>query len=84
VRDRSVQPRFVQRDDDRHWYLGGLVYGNRSDPALLVHRRVGMGWTLNLGHPVGWAVLVCLAVLALLAVTGVIGLPSPDGPTLET
>ncbi len=84
VRDRSVQPRFVQRDDDRNWYLGGLVYGNRSDPALLVHRRIGMGWTLNLGHPVGWAVLVCLAVLALLAVTGVIGLPSPDGPTLET
>jgi uncharacterized membrane protein len=68
--------RFVQRDDDRHWYLGGMIYASRSDPSLLVHRRVGAGWTLNLAHPVAWAVLGCFAVLAVLSLTGMIDLPS--------
>jgi uncharacterized membrane protein len=67
---------YVQRDDDQHWFLGGTVYGNRSDPAVLVHHRVGTGWTLNLGHPAAWAVLGALAVLAVLAATGVVDLPS--------
>ncbi|MHA6625830.1 DUF1648 domain-containing protein [Pseudonocardia sichuanensis] len=80
---RLVQRRLVQRDDDRHWYLAGLVYGNRADPALLVHKRIGMGWTLNLGHPVAWAVLAGLVLLAVLATTGVIDLPARGGPTLE-
>lgn len=80
---RPVQRRLVQRDDDRHWYLAGLVYGNRADPALLVHKRIGMGWTLNLGHPITWAVLAGLVLLAGLAMTGVIDLPARGGPTLE-
>ena len=73
----------VQRDDDRHWYLAGMVYGNRADAALLVHKRVGIGWTLNLGHPLTWAVLVGLGVPLVLAATGVIDLPVRGGPTLE-
>lgn len=81
-RPRAGARRVVQRDDDRHWYLGGMVYGNRADPALLVHRRIGIGWTLNLGHPISWAVLAGLAATAVLAATGVIALPAPRGPTL--
>ena len=54
----------VQRDDDRSWRLGGLVYADRSDPALLVPKRsMGLGWTVNLGHPVA----ICLAAAAVLA-----------------
>jgi len=79
----TARSRFVQRDDDRHWYLGGMVYGNRADPALLVHKRIGIGWTLNLGHPVTWAVLAGLIVLVVLAVTGAIDLPVRGGPTLD-
>jgi uncharacterized membrane protein len=63
----------VQRDDDRYWHVAGMVYVNRRDPAVLVHRRVGMVWTLNLGHPVSWG--IC-AVVVVLATTGV--LPSRD------
>ena len=37
-------------DDDRFW-RGGLVYVNRDDPALMVPRRFGLGWTLNFGNP---------------------------------
>ncbi|SER69135.1 Uncharacterized membrane protein [Lentzea xinjiangensis] len=57
----------AQRDDDRHWHVGGLVYANRADPALLVHQRVGSRWTLNLGHPASWLALAALLVVVLLA-----------------
>ncbi|APU13598.1 MULTISPECIES: DUF1648 domain-containing protein [Actinoalloteichus] len=68
----------VQRDDDRNWFLGGMVYVNRHDPALLVHRRVGVYWTLNLGHPAAWTILSVLALtlgaLWWLNATGMISL----------
>lgn len=56
-----------------------MVYANRGDPALLVHRRSGVAWTLNLGHPISWALLAALAVFAALAGSGVIELPSRGG-----
>jgi uncharacterized membrane protein len=40
----------THRDDDKYW-RGGLIYINRDDPALLVPRRFGLGWTLNFGSP---------------------------------
>jgi uncharacterized membrane protein len=45
----------TNRDDDRYW-KGGLIYVNRDDPALLVPRRYGVGWTLNFGNPRSWVV----------------------------
>jgi len=51
----------VNRDDDRYWLLG-LLYLNRDDPAVLVPRRFGLGWTLNLARPVTWAVIAALVV----------------------
>lgn len=45
--------------DDRHWKWG-MVYINRADPALLVEKRFGVGWTLNLGRPVCWVLLLSL------------------------
>lgn len=65
----------VQRDDDVNWFLGGLVYVNRRDPAVLVHARLGHSWTLNLGHPFAWLVLAALAALAAAALTGLVDLP---------
>ncbi|MBB1154962.1 DUF1648 domain-containing protein [Amycolatopsis dendrobii] len=69
----------VQRDDDRYWRLAGMVYVNRGDPALLVHRRSGVSWTLNLGNPISWAILGALAAFAALAGFGVVELPSRGG-----
>ena len=40
----------AHRDDDQHW-RGGMFYINREDHALLVPRRVGLGWTINFGNP---------------------------------
>jgi uncharacterized membrane protein len=45
-------------------WLFGRLYFNRADPALLVEKRMGLGYTLNLGNPVSWLVVI-VAVTAL-------------------
>ncbi len=56
------------RDDDRFW-KAGLVYINRTDPAIMVSTRIGVGWTLNLGNPAAWLLIaVIIAAVAGLAV----------------
>lgn len=52
------------RDDDRYW-KGGLLYWNPKDPAIIVPKRFGIGWTFNFGHPVSWLVLVVLVAAPL-------------------
>lgn len=77
----------VQRDVDRHWHLGGFVYANRDDPAILVHQRAGGSqWTVNLGHPVGSGVAALLLLVTAAAIgaavldgTGAVGLPNTRG-----
>jgi uncharacterized membrane protein len=48
---------------DSCWFLGKL-YFNRADPSLFVEKRMGLGYTLNLGNPVSWLVMI-VAVTAL-------------------
>ena len=38
----------------------GVFYSNRDDRALLVPKRVGIGYTLNFGNPWSWVVLVVI------------------------
>ncbi len=42
---------------DASWIVGRL-YFNRADPTLFVERRMGLGYTLNLGNPWSWLVVV--------------------------
>ncbi|WP_334074685.1 MULTISPECIES: DUF1648 domain-containing protein [Paenibacillus] len=62
----AVQP----ANDDRYWKLGGLYY-NPQDPSIFVEKRMGIGWTLNFAHPVGWiilgGVLIVIAVAAIIS-----------------
>ena len=64
-------PRPDAVDDDEHW-KGGLFYVNRDDPALVVPRRFGLGWTVNLGRPAGIALMVALLLVIAALVTTVI------------
>lgn len=61
----------VQRDDDRFWRGAGNIYVNRDDPALLVPKRFGVGWTVNFGNPRAVVLvvvpIVVLATIRLLA-----------------
>ena len=34
------------------------VYANLDDPAVLVGARVTFGWTVNLGNPIAWLLVV--------------------------
>jgi uncharacterized membrane protein len=56
-----------------------MIYLNRHDPAILVHRRAGMYWTLNLGNPISWALIAAIALVALLTGLDGIDLPTRGG-----
>ncbi|MEE9094751.1 DUF1648 domain-containing protein [Pseudarthrobacter phenanthrenivorans] len=58
----------THRDDDRYW-RGGVIYINREDPALLVPRRFGIGWTLNFGDPRAAMLLSGIVALIGLVIT---------------
>jgi len=60
-------------DEDVYW-KGGMIYVNRDDPAILVPRRFGAGWTLNFGHPA--SVVIGIAVAALVIGTVVFSIAS--------
>lgn len=57
------------RTDDRYWLLG-VIYFNRDDPAILIEKRFGVGYTLNFARPMSWSIVLLVlllpAVLALL------------------
>jgi uncharacterized membrane protein len=46
-----------------------VFYADRDDPALLVPKRYGIGYTINLGHP---AAVPLMALLALVPIVGVV------------
>lgn len=45
------------RDDDDKYILGSLYY-NKKDPCLMVEKRIGVGWTVNLAHPLGKVLMI--------------------------
>ncbi|GAA3748843.1 DUF1648 domain-containing protein [Plantactinospora mayteni] len=60
----AERPDAAHTDDDRYWRFAGLCYVNRDDPAILVQKRIGVGWTFNFGNP--RSLLLLAAVLAAL------------------
>jgi len=53
----------------------GWFYSNPNDPALLVPKRYGVGFTLNFGNPWSWAVLALIILaVALPIVLGVMSI----------
>lgn len=52
-------------DDCWHW---GFFYLNPADPAVLVEKRFGFGYTFNFARPTAWAILaLVIAPIALLS-----------------
>lgn len=87
-RSRTSTNRFIDqqradnifRDDDRYW-IGGIFYNNPDDPAVLVPKRYGLGWTVNFGNPLGRLFLFAtlLIPLALLILTILLTGTAPAG-----
>ena len=57
-------------DEDRMW-LAGIFYCNPYDPSIVVPKRFGVGWTVNVGRPGGWAIIIGLLVVSVAFVVGV-------------
>jgi uncharacterized membrane protein len=55
----------VYRDDDKNWILGNFYY-NKNDPSIFVERRIGFGWEINLGNPIG-LILTILPFILIIA-----------------
>lgn len=43
-------------DEDLYW-KAGVFYVNKNDPSIFVEKRFGVGWTINLGNPIGYFIL---------------------------
>lgn len=56
-------------DDDNEWVLG-VFYFSRENPAIVVPKRMGIGYTLNMARPLVWLICAVLA-LALIAAIAV-------------
>jgi len=57
--------------DDRYWILYGSFYNNPNDSAIFIERRVGIGWTINLGRPAGKAIIILTFVVIIAMVVAV-------------
>ena len=47
----TVESKLIEEDDDS-WILG-IFYFNPDDKRFSVEKRIGMGWTVNMAHPMG-------------------------------
>lgn len=66
----ALVARFRGRDPLRNpsaWHA--VLYADRDDPALLVPKRIGIGYTINFGHP---AAIPLMALLALVPIAGIV------------
>ena len=52
-------------DDDKYW-KGGVIYVNKNDGRILVPKRFGVGFTFNMGHPVGIAILAAIIAIPVI------------------
>lgn len=53
------------RTPDQCW-RAGMFYVNPNDPAVLVEKRFGIGYTLNFGRPAAWLLTAVILVLVIL------------------
>ncbi len=66
MRETGSAPAGGDMTSDEKWMFGGLLYYNTADPALLVEKRTGLGYTFNMARPVAWLILLLILGLALL------------------
>lgn len=53
--------------DDRYWKWG-IVYINKNDPSLLVQKKYGVGWTVNLANKWSYIILLVIFLPILLVI----------------
>ncbi|HLL76595.1 MAG TPA: DUF1648 domain-containing protein [Pyrinomonadaceae bacterium] len=64
----------LRASDEQHWRHGGLTYHNPEDPALVVEKLVGLGYTINTAHPAAPKRLLLLAGIPAFVIWAIIAL----------
>ncbi|MCC0631021.1 DUF5808 domain-containing protein [Clostridioides sp. ZZV15-6388] len=59
-------------DNDEKYWIGGIIYNNPNDPSFMVDKRFGIGWTINLGNPIGKILYILIAVFLIFSLFSVI------------
>lgn len=62
-----TSPPIGDRTPDECWKWG-LIYYNRDDPAVMVEKRFGIGYTMNFGNVRAWLLLGALLALPLVSI----------------
>ena len=57
----------VESTPDDAWKMG-LFYYNPGDPALMVEKRMGIGYTLNFGNRLSWFMMAGLLAIPAVAI----------------
>lgn len=55
---------YTVENDDEKW-IYGFIYYNKEDPKLMVEKRLGMGWNMNMAHPLGKFITFILIFLVV-------------------
>lgn len=58
---------FSFEEDDKYWLLGSMFYNNPEDPALFVAKRVGVGYTINIGKTSGKIIMILTLLVLIFA-----------------
>ncbi|WP_346940633.1 DUF5808 domain-containing protein [uncultured Clostridium sp.] len=64
IKDEKDEKDELYKDDDDKWILGSIYY-NKNDPAWMVEKRLGVGWTVNFAHPKSWIAVGGLVVFII-------------------
>ena len=52
------------KDDDRNWILG-MFYYNKKDPAFMIEKRAGLGYTINFANKFSLIVLFLIIIFII-------------------
>lgn len=62
----SIKPKgrnmYTVESDDEKW-IYGFIYYNKEDPKLMVEKRLGMGWNINMAHTLGKVITILLVLI---------------------
>lgn len=65
LKDESDASKNYDIDDDRLWKLGNTIYYNPDDSSIIVEKRIGVGWTVNAGRPIGMLLMILPFVITI-------------------
>lgn len=63
IKPKSRNMYTIESDDEKWIY--GFIYYNKEDPKLMVEKRLGMGWSMNMAHPLGKFITFLLVLITV-------------------